>query len=371
MARLSPRIEAEVSRAIQERLARLRSSLDALTDELLDPAEVCAIVGARLAEVGPLPETEECGSSFLAETVTRLASAGDQIALLDRLLEGASRCGSRVVIFVVRSGTARGWSSVGLPEDEEADPAKALRAPLSEGGLLADAVEHRRAAVWDQDEEALAFLPPPRMGDRAPRRALAVPIVIQGQVSALLYADDGGDAREVFDPGSIEVLAGVAALAAGLLALRSIPQAEEPEVAVDVRVEPEPRAGGDPAILPFPGADPLDLDLDAGPTNPPDPGVPEGLSPEETRRHEEAWRFARLLVSELLLYHEDRVVLGRRNRDLYRRLREEIDRSRETYDRRVPQGATGREDYFTRELVRTLAGGDSAVLGVEFPRPAA
>src|SRR6185295_10225310 len=61
----------------------------------------------------------------------------------------------------------------------------------------------------------------------------------------------------------------------------------------------------------------------------------EVLDEEEKRQHQDARRFARLLVSEIKLYNEPKVVAGRSQGDLYDRLREYVDRSREMYDKRV------------------------------------
>lgn len=80
--------------------------------------------------------------------------------------------------------------------------------------------------------------------------------------------------------------------------------------------------------------------------------------------HEEARRLARLLISEIKLYNEDEVEEGRRNRDLYHRLRDEIDRSRQIYEERVHESVRATADYFQQELVRSLAGGDPRALGV-------
>jgi hypothetical protein len=83
----------------------------------------------------------------------------------------------------------------------------------------------------------------------------------------------------------------------------------------------------------------------------------------ESPAHDEARRLARLLVSEIKLYNEEQVDLGRKNLDLYQRLREDIDRSRQMYDDRVDAGVRGGTDYFQQELVRILAGGDPKALG--------
>jgi hypothetical protein len=90
-------------------------------------------------------------------------------------------------------------------------------------------------------------------------------------------------------------------------------------------------------------------------------------SEEEKRLHIDAQRFARLLVSEIKLYNEQKVADGREQNDLYERLREYIDRSREMYDKRVKPEVAQKFDYFHQELVTTLAVGDVAKLGTAYP----
>ncbi len=88
---------------------------------------------------------------------------------------------------------------------------------------------------------------------------------------------------------------------------------------------------------------------------------------EERRLHTDARRFARLLVSEIKLYNEQKVREGRERGDLYSRLREEIERSRQMYEKRVAPPVAARFDYFHYELVNTLAEGDPAKLGPNYP----
>jgi hypothetical protein len=76
------------------------------------------------------------------------------------------------------------------------------------------------------------------------------------------------------------------------------------------------------------------------------------------RRDEDAGGYARLLVSDIRLYHEEDVILGRRQGDLARRLGGAIERARELYRRRFQD-----EGPFDRELVAILAGGDPTRLG--------
>ena len=88
------------------------------------------------------------------------------------------------------------------------------------------------------------------------------------------------------------------------------------------------------------------------------------IAPSDEALHEEARRLARLLVSEIKLYNEEQVEEGRRKRDIYERLREDIDRSRQMYEERVEPRILKTTDYFYQELVRILAAGDARALGI-------
>jgi hypothetical protein len=148
---------------------------------------------------------------------------------------------------------------------------------------------------------------------------------------------------------------------------------EEPEAAVEgedaeaVEVDERPEAGAVPPPAPTPPSA-------AGPVEPPadveGPGfafssaTKSPVSEDEEAAHEEARRLARLLVSEIQLYNQDEVEEGRRNRDIYERLRDDIDRSRQLYEERVEAGVRESTDYFYQELVRQLAAGDAKALGI-------
>ncbi len=91
--------------------------------------------------------------------------------------------------------------------------------------------------------------------------------------------------------------------------------------------------------------------------------LPIEVPDEERRLHNDARRFARLLVSEIKLYNEQKVSEGRESGDLYDRLREAIDRSRDMYEKRVKPAVASKFDYFHYELVNNLAEGEEQKLG--------
>jgi hypothetical protein len=68
-------------------------------------------------------------------------------------------------------------------------------------------------------------------------------------------------------------------------------------------------------------------------------------------------------VSEIKLYNEAKVNEGRRQRNIYEKLKEDIERGRQMYTDRVPPPIRDSSNYFYDELVRILAGGDAGALG--------
>lgn len=87
---------------------------------------------------------------------------------------------------------------------------------------------------------------------------------------------------------------------------------------------------------------------------------PEGASTNSEvgrRLHNDARRFARLLASEIRLYSEKKIEEGSESQDLYERLREAIDRSREKYDKRIKVQPFNPDEfsYFLDEFVDSFS----------------
>jgi hypothetical protein len=82
------------------------------------------------------------------------------------------------------------------------------------------------------------------------------------------------------------------------------------------------------------------------------------ISPEQEEIHRKAQRFARLLVEEIKLYNQDKVLEGRKNNDLCERLKDAIDKSRSTYQKRYGNTVAASGHYFEDEVKRSLAEDD-------------
>ena len=93
------------------------------------------------------------------------------------------------------------------------------------------------------------------------------------------------------------------------------------------------------------------------------------LSEAEQKTHKDARRFAKLLVSDIELYNKAKLAEGRKNKDLYMRMKLDIERSRHAFEQRFGKTVGKQFDYFHDELVRTLAGNDPSLLGSGYPGP--
>ena len=81
----------------------------------------------------------------------------------------------------------------------------------------------------------------------------------------------------------------------------------------------------------------------------------------------DARRFARLLASEISLYHADKIEVSRWRGDVYGAIRDEIEAARSVYRKRVgTSSATDR--YFDEELGKALVDDDASPPGSD-PAP--
>ncbi|HKN72874.1 MAG TPA: hypothetical protein VJX30_17715 [Terriglobales bacterium] len=98
----------------------------------------------------------------------------------------------------------------------------------------------------------------------------------------------------------------------------------------------------------------------------PDPSPVSSIAPDDQGVHRKAERFARLLVDEIKLYNQVKVAEGRKNRDLYDRLKEAIEKSRGTYQKRYGNTVAASGNYFQHEIIRSLAEDDPSIMGANF-----
>jgi chemotaxis protein histidine kinase CheA len=268
----------------------------------------------------------------------RLAERQSQLAIVERVLNAlramdASRSLSdvltsltssaaaeapRVALFVLNGSDLRGWKSAGFSGEPSS-----LHADVTDPGVLGEALRRREPVATSEAEgpgaPAFAELPPGRA-------AMAVPLLVGNQPVAVLYADDAADgtpAAPASWPEAIQILGRHASVTLAHLTAARAADAMRRSIAP---------AGGQK--------------------------TPSGAEDGNSAR-----RYARLLVSEIKLYNEAAVHIGRQKRDLLARLKPEIDRARKLYSQRISPAVDSHGALFQQELVQTLADGDASLLG--------
>ena len=365
--------------------------------------------------------------AIVKSAITEINEQKSQAEILKALVNRASSFAPRVAFFVVKGDQATGWRGRGFEGTVGDEAVQQISLSLNLDTVVGSAA--KGLATWSggpgsHSEDHLLLN---RLGEEAAQRIVAIPLKVRGRAVAVLYADSAGLDSESVNLEALETLVTVSGMAVELLsASRAVPKrvadeapappAEEPQPAYEPASEysepavsePEPYFSGAETIesyQPAP-ADPSSFieavpveehagvfdESSAAPVSmgeePPmwsatpvetsssaprrrygqDAELPVEVSGDEERRlHNDARRFARLLISEIKLYNEQKVAEGRSEHDLYDRLREYIDRSREMYDKRVKAEVAARYDYFHGELVNTLAEGDASKLGSNYP----
>ena len=318
--------------------------------------------------------------------------------MLHKFLDECLRYCSRAALLVARGGSIGAWKAVGFSRQGGDDESvRQISMPLVEGGLLSR-VMTGNALRMPASNEISSLIRAPRVSD-----AVAIPMVVREKISGALYADVVLGEEDRFDPDALGLLTFLAGLLVDRLASRKLKPApalrlpeiakkpepagmwmdEEPAAAEELSMaeEQEPAAAPAPAQAPPLPAQPPAPHLEERPAGDPAFVKPEpaaGAGADATRRlagplasfasgderREEARRFARLLVSEIKLYNERAVLEGREHGNLYERLRDDIDRSRQMYEERIPQDVRASSNFFYDELVGILADGRPEVLGL-------
>ncbi|HXB22452.1 MAG TPA: GAF domain-containing protein [Candidatus Solibacter sp.] len=294
-------------------------------------------------ELALIPAPGSSPTELLNAAVASIQDSTSQAEILRHLLEGTARFSSRAALFVVKGSSVNGWQGTGFQDN---DAIKQLSITTA-NGLAAKAIQGKSPVQGPAQEFDSVF----EAGPNAPADGTCVvlPLVVKEKVAAVIYADAGTIADNPIDMAALNILCRVAALWLEITAFRKA-GAGAGAAAVHEEALPAPS----PVVAP------------------PEPAVVAATmltaAPVEDEVHKKAKRFAKLLVDEIKLYNQPKVAEGKQNRDLYERLKEDIDKSRATYQKRYGESSAAGTDYFTQELIRVLADNDISLMGGSFPR---
>lgn len=318
-------IEEAVSEVFEAALPNLRAQIISRAVEELQTLEPAP---------GNLP------TDLLNAAASTIQDSVSQAEILRHLLEAAARFCGRAAIFVIKGGSMTGWQAIGFDNNEEI---KSFTLSATAG--LAERAIHGRTPVTGAAQEFdSSFVS--TLSASADGNCVALPLVVKEKVAALIYADAGKLPDNTVDLSALTLLCRFTALWLEVIALR---KAGVTSAAEESPVQPAAAAVQAP---------PLTSEADAA----------TPASPEEADFHKKAKRYAKLLVDEIKLYNQSKVTEGKQNRDLYDRLREDIEKSRAAYDKKFSGTPASSINHFTQELIRVLADNDVTLMGANFPR---
>lgn len=386
-----------LARQLQDMTARLIADLDVVLPA--NPEVLFPLDGVEALLPKPSPQVR----ALDLDSLRHLDAGRAQSEVLQGLLQATEPFSGGRAILVFREGQVFGWSGLGFSPES----VRGWRSPVDASPALKKVASGTPVLLRAQDDPVLSeFLRNPGA------TVLVVPMSLRGNVVGAFLAEEGENGLSV---EWIQFYTYLVGLLLETLAVRTVvptpavapvedlrsplAAAQEAEAVLTPResvpvheggvlggageVPPAPEAA--PEVQGTPAEAPGEVSVTQGEVSPetPSAAVPEGgksddlatqrlevapvappRAPEEQRKHEEAKRFARLLVSEIRLYNEQAVQEGKANKDLYARLKEDIDRSREIYEQRIPAEVRAVSDYFYEELVRILADGDPDALGL-------
>ncbi len=335
------RVEEELEKGWRENIA---SVLEERFSELADLVgrEVERRVGERLAgEVQAAAAAREAEAKRklgeqLNQAARRLWTAEGAEAVGAALLDSAAAFAAAAALFLVRGNSLRLLAAVRRGEAGP-EPLGDIELPLSSAPAfrrVVDSVEPR-VAVHGAGEisAAVAGALPAAPGSKV----TLLPVALRGKVVAVLYVESGRD------PADINVLELLTTLAAAALETKISEAGAGEGGRVSLAGDELEKA---PALAAW-----------------------NSLSEEDQELHLRARRFARVQVAEMTLYQSRAVAAGRSQKNLYSRLKDEIDAARQAYQTQFVKPCASMIDYFHLELVRTLANDDESLLGPEYPGP--
>jgi hypothetical protein len=275
--------------------------------------------------------------------VTALAEAESPSDVFKILLEAGALAAPRTAIFLVRQGVITGWASRGYPPD----PAKRFRHLKVEreswlgrvvGGGSSDPVRPGHGEG------------PPDFEQPPAQEIVAAPLRVSNRTVAVVLAESD----EIGPSETAEVLGAIVAVARLRLeldlALRRMREARSTE---------EEASGGETSSAP-PGSRTASSALESSSATALTP-APEKSSSDDARR-DEARRFARLVATDIRLYNEESVMLGRQHGDLGERLAEQLHQGEQTFLRRFPEMGDEGAELLRDAYVQVLCAGDPDAL---------
>ena len=367
-------VERAVSAVLTDQLPQLREQL---VRQVLSAVQPC---------LGNSAGSGDGGTAELLKAISTIHSGSTQKEILRALLDSTASYSARAALFVVKSGSATGWQGRAF---DNKDDIKDFVLDMTSSAPV-QVMETRAPATVAASEMDPKFIS--QFGAPAQDRIVLLPLRLKDKIAALVYADAGTDSAGTLDTAALEVLVVTTSAWLEVASLRKqaakegtseTPAESAPPPVQTVSSFSDPFAAHAPkhvaaapveveepavAVASAESAPVVAIATAAAAAPAPAPDAFAQMSVEDAEVHRKAQRFARLLMDEVKLYNQAKVAEGRKNKDLYDRLKEDIEKSRSTYMKRYGNTVAANADYINAELIRSLAEDDVSLLGPNFHR---
>ena len=396
---IEPIVERVVGQVLDSHTAQLRTEI---------VRRVMEEIAAAPAPAEPTRSDAASAPADLARAVAEIQLGASQREILRALLDTSSRYAARVALFVVKGSHATGWQGRGFAtNDAVKDFALDENAPAVVRVIdraISRAVGDNVVAgvpVADLDPRFLQLVGAPASGE-----GRILPLILKDKVAALVYADSGTDAAGVLDAGALELL--VLSTSAWLEVNSLRKQAQKEPSAAHADSHNVPMGEAPPSQTPMQQVPmqrcrlstiPLPRIRLAMPWQPPRPrakprrplrvplerlhwlsrsrSVMRRLRPHPSRRLPPSRPRIRKSIARPSVLPacwstksnstiRPRSPKAGRNKDLYDRLKEAIEKSRATYQKRYGNTVAASGNYFQHEIIRSLAEDDVSIMGANF-----
>ena len=249
----------------------------------------------------------------LSSSVSEVARAPTPATMFKVLLDASQVAAPRAAIFLVRKGEVHGWGSVGY-RTEIAGRQRDYREPLGESWMQTVCDDRSGEAVEDS-HDSLDF------GQDTAANRVACALRIRGRAIAVVVLERG-EGETPWHPAALAMMLNVGRLRLELeVATRRAANQESTQPATGTEVAAE-------SAETVTESTPAKSEAEPASTESPE----SEASPELTA----ARRYAKLVATDIRLYNEEAVMLGRKNGDLVDRLGDHIERGKETFMLRHP-----------------------------------
>jgi hypothetical protein len=314
----------------------------------------------------PMSDPADDKGPFIMESIKQFRASMTQVKLLTALIDATQHHVPRVLLLIRKGSNVHGWAGRGFSPEFMAEKLKRVRLPIEGYPELMRVIHQGKSLIanfndlTDLSEQISDF------DGFTPLKSCFFPIKVKNKVAAVLYCDSGSEPT-LKGHEMVEAFTYLAGLELTLITSKlKTPDTDDEEEASAPQAQPAPAAQpAAPVAKPKPAPAPT-FEAPAPTFEAPSAPAPKPAeaAPKEDPKIKKAKRVARVLVSDLKLYNEEQVNQGIKNRDLYNRLQEDLDRSFKHYQERVANLLeASAPNYFKEELVRQLGNGDPAALG--------